>query len=62
MTAFGSTRRANVDAANDPQIQTLLEAETAVVTLVCKSWDLHVTHILETSMEENLAMISDSIS
>ena len=62
LTAFGSTRRANVDAANDPQIQTLLEAETAVVTLVCKSWDLHVTHILETSMEENLAMISDSIS
>ncbi|MFP6652573.1 MAG: citramalate synthase, partial [Dehalococcoidia bacterium] len=47
VTAFGSTRRANVDAANDPQIQTLLEAETAVVTLVCKSWDLHVTHILE---------------
>ena len=37
MTAFGSTRRANVDAANDPQIQTLLEAETAVVTLVGKS-------------------------
>ena len=37
MTAFGSTRRANVDAANDPQIQTLLEAETAGVTLVGKS-------------------------
>ena len=37
LTTFGSTRRANVDAANDPQIQTLLEAETAVVTLVGKS-------------------------
>ena len=62
LTTFGSTRRANVDAANDPQIQTLLEAETAVVTLVGKSWDLHVTHILETSREENPAMSSDSIS
>ena len=61
VTAFGSTRRANVDAANDPQIQALLSAKTEVITLVGKTWDLHVTHVLETSLEENLGMVSDSI-
>ena len=53
VTAFGSTRRANVDAASDPQIQALLSAKTEVITLVGKTWDLHVTHVLETSLEEN---------
>ena len=61
VTAFGSTRRANVDAASDPQIQALLSAKTEVITLVGKTWDLHVTHVLETSLEENLGMVSDSI-
>ena len=50
VTAFGSTRRANVDAASDPQIQALLSAKTEVITLVGKTWDLHVTHVLETSL------------
>ena len=62
LAAFGSTRRANVAVEDDSQVRTLLEAETPVVTLVGKSWDLHVTHILETSLEENLAMIADTIS
>src|SRR5690349_4980071 len=46
--AFGSTRRANADVADDPNILALLEAETAVCTIVGKSWTLHVTHVLET--------------
>ena len=62
LTAFGSTRRANISAVQDANLAALLDAETPVVTLVGKSWDLHVTRVLETSMEENLAMISDSVA
>ena len=62
LTAFGSTRRANISAAQDANLAALLDAETPVVTLVGKSWDLHVTRVLETSLEENLAMISDSVA
>ena len=62
LTAFGSTRRAKISADEDANLAALLEAETPVVTLVGKSWDLHVTRVLETSLEENLAMISDSVA
>ena len=62
LTAFGSTRRANISASEDANLAALLEAETPVVTLVGKCWDLHVTRVLETSLEENLAMISDSVA
>jgi 2-isopropylmalate synthase len=60
--AFGSTRRKDSDPAEDANIQALLEAETPVVTLVGKSWDLHVHDVLETDLEENLAMIADSVA
>ena len=62
LTAFGSTRRQGIDVSKDKQIKMLLDAETPVITLVGKAWDLHVTHILETSLDENLSMIEDSIS
>jgi 2-isopropylmalate synthase len=62
LTAFGSTRRQGIDVSKDNQIKMLLDAETPVITLVGKTWDLHVTHILETSLHENLTMIEDSIS
>ena len=61
LAAFGSTRRAGIRAEDDPQLKTLLEAETPVLTLVGKTWTLHVTEILRTTLEENLAMIEDSI-
>ena len=61
ITAFGSTRYKNTTCDQDVNIQALLEANTPVVTLVGKSWDLHVTHVLETDMEENLDMISESV-
>ncbi|HTX65023.1 MAG TPA: citramalate synthase [Opitutaceae bacterium] len=61
MAAFGSTRRAGVTAAKDAQLQVLLDAETPVVTIVGKTWLLHVTEILRTTAEENLAMIEDSV-
>ena len=61
ITAFGSTRRANLKAEEDPQLATLLQAETPVVTIFGKTWLLHVTDVLRTTAEENLAMIEDSV-
>ena len=61
LTAFGSTRRANLTAAEDPQILKLIEAETPTVTLFGKSWDMHVTEVFRISLDENLEMIYDSI-
>ncbi|MBA3944744.1 MAG: citramalate synthase [Herpetosiphonaceae bacterium] len=60
--AFGSTRRPGSEAANDANLKALIAAETLVCTLVGKSWTLHVTDVLETTLTENLAMIADSIT
>jgi len=62
LAAFGSTRRANTPVDKDPQVALLLEAATPVVTLVCKTSVLHVTEILRTTLDENLAMIRDTIA
>ncbi|MBF8267513.1 MAG: 2-isopropylmalate synthase/homocitrate synthase family protein [Dehalococcoidia bacterium] len=62
IAAFGTTRRAGITAEADANIRALLAAETPIVTLVGKASDLHVRRVLETTLEENLAMISDSIS
>src|SRR5437667_2566865 len=59
--AFGMTRRANGRCGDDPSLTALLEAETPVVTIVGKSSTLHVERVLETSREENLRMISDTV-
>jgi 2-isopropylmalate synthase len=61
IAAFGSTRRVNFDVEKDPQVRTLLDAETPVVTLVGKSWLLHVTEVLGVTPEENRAMIADTV-
>ncbi|HEY9613461.1 citramalate synthase [Allocoleopsis sp.] len=61
VVAFCSTRRPNITAAEDPMLQAILAAGTRWVTLFGKSWDLHVTEGLQTTLEENLAMIQDSI-
>ncbi len=61
VAAFGATRRAGTTCETDPQIALLLAADTPCVTLVGKSWDLHVHHVLETSLDENLAMIAESV-
>jgi 2-isopropylmalate synthase len=62
IAAFGSTRYKNTTCDDDANIQALVEANTPVVTLVGKSWDLHVHHILETDPEENLNMIQESVA
>ena len=61
VASFGSTRRANVPVEEDAQIQLLLDASTPVVTIFGKSWLLHVTEVIRTTPEENLAMIEDSV-
>jgi 2-isopropylmalate synthase len=61
IAAFGMTRRKNVDAKDDPCLKALLDAETPLVTIVGKTWDLHVKEVLGTSFDENLAMIRDSV-
>ena len=59
--AFGMTRRRGMTAAEDPGIQALVESQAPVCTVVGKTWDFHVTDVLRVSLEENLAMISDSV-
>ncbi|MFZ9738118.1 MAG: citramalate synthase [Prochlorotrichaceae cyanobacterium] len=61
LVAFCSTRRPQRKAADDQLLQAILAAGTHWVTLFGKSWDLHVTEGLKTSLEENIAMIADSI-
>ncbi|MBT9149533.1 MAG: (R)-citramalate synthase [Dehalococcoidia bacterium] len=61
LVAFGSTRRKNIRAEDDPNIRALLETKLKVVTLVGKGSAEHVTRILKTSLAQNLAMIADSV-
>ena len=61
LTAFGSTRRAGGSAEADANLQALLDSGAPVITLVGKTWDMQVERVLETSVEENLNMIRDSI-
>jgi 2-isopropylmalate synthase len=62
LVAFGSTRRADCRTEEDVNLQALLEAGTEVVTVVGKAWDRQATRVLETTPEENLSMIKDSVS
>jgi len=62
LVAFCSTRRPNVSAAEDSLLQPLLAAGTRWITIFGKSWDLHVTEGLKTTLDENLAMIHDTIA
>ena len=61
LAAFGSTRKAGVKAADDPQVAALRESRAPVVTLVAKSHDRHVELALRTTLDENLAMIADTV-
>ncbi len=61
LAAFGATRRKGVTAAGDDQVRLLIDAETPVVTIVGKTWLLHVKEVLQTTADENLAMIEDTV-
>jgi 2-isopropylmalate synthase len=62
VAAFGMTRRKGARAAEDACLKALLESGAPVVTLVGKTWDLHVRDVLGTTPEENLRMIADSVA
>jgi 2-isopropylmalate synthase len=60
-TAFGMTRRPGRSTSNDPGLVALLEAKADAICFVAKSWDYHVRIALETTVEESLASIRDSV-
>lgn len=62
LVAFGATRKAGITAAQDPQVQALVDSQAPVITLVAKSDVWHVEQALKTTREENLAMIADTVS
>lgn len=61
LAAFGSTRRRDIQVEDDSNIQSLLQAQTPVVCIFGKTWDFHVTEIIQTTLEENLNMIESTI-
>lgn len=61
ITAFGSTRRQGISVERDENLKKLLESGVEVVAIFGKTWDFHVTHALKTTLEENLAMIFESV-
>ena len=62
VAAFGMTRRRDIAAEDDIGMKALVEARTPAITIVGKSWDLHVHEVLGVSLEENLRMIGDSVA
>jgi 2-isopropylmalate synthase len=61
LVAFGSTRKPGIEPDDDSNLKALLTSETPTITIFGKSWDLHVEEVMENSLEENLAMIRDSV-
>jgi 2-isopropylmalate synthase len=62
VSAFGSTRRKDSTAENDPGLAALLDSGCKALCIVGKAWDLHVTDALNATLEENLAMVRDSVA
>lgn len=62
LAAFGSTRRRDIAVKDDSNVQSLLAAGTPVVVIFGKSWDFHVTHVIRTTLEENLNMIRETVA
>lgn len=61
LVAFGSTRHPDCAVEDDPNLRALINAKTKVVTIVGKAWDKQVTQVLETTLDENLRMVADSV-
>lgn len=59
--AFGMTRRKGIEAADDPGMKCLVAAKTPCITVVGKTWDYHATEVLRVSLDENVAMIGESV-
>ena len=62
IAAFGSTCRVNGGPEDDANIKALLDSQTPVCTIFGKTWNLHVTDVLQTTLEDNLRIIEDSVA
>ena len=62
LAAFGSTRKPGARPDEDQNLTALLESQTPTVTIFGKSWDLHVEEVMNNTLQENLAMINDSVT
>ena len=62
ITAFGSTRKANTAAEEDPNLKALIDCQAPAAAIVGKSWPLHVEEVMGNTREENLAMIQESVA
>ncbi len=62
LTAFGSTRRANTPCDKDENLKALLQSETQAAAIFGKTWDLHVKEVIRDTLEENLAMIHETVA
>lgn len=61
LVAFGSTRRPKGKVDDDPTLRHLIDAGTSAVCIVAKSWDYHVINALQTTLDEGIAMVADSV-
>jgi len=62
LCAFSMTRRLDTKASLDPNIKSLIKSQAKIITIVGKTWSLHVEDVLKTTLDENIAMIEDTIS
>ncbi|MBQ4087440.1 MAG: citramalate synthase [Clostridia bacterium] len=62
IAAFGSTHRIGISVEEDPAIQALIDAETPVVTIFGKAWDLHVKEVFHAELSENLAIVRETVA
>jgi 2-isopropylmalate synthase len=62
VVAFGSTRRKNLSCSKDTFVQALLESGARHITIVAKTWDFHVTHALNITLNDNLTLVYDTIA
>jgi len=61
IAAFGSTRRANIKPSEDMNLRELIKSGAQTITIFGKTWDMHVTDVIKTTLEQNLKMIFESI-
>jgi len=61
LVAFGSTRKAKVAASQDKNLKAIIKSRAKIVTIFGKTWDLHITDVLKTTLDENLKMIKDTV-
>lgn len=62
LCAFGSTRRSGIGVEDDTNLQAIIQADTPAVAIFGKAWPFHITEIIKTTLDENLAMVEDTMA